>query len=108
MAFRIEPTNRPEDFIDFEVVTNDGTTHDVKLPKNDCLSPETVAKLRTELNKVKDDDPVLKIYVIQLSIAAPEHKDLWKQLAARQLEQIMKHWGEASENDLGESKDSTD
>lgn len=108
MAFRIEPTNRPEDYVDFEVATNDGTVHDISLPKNDCLAPETVAKIRTELNKVKDDDPVIKIYVTQLTIVDPEHKALWSKLAARQLEQIMKHWAEASETDLGESEGSTD
>ncbi|MEY8565208.1 hypothetical protein AALF15_01375 [Corynebacteriaceae bacterium 7-707] len=108
MAFRIEPTNRPEDFVDFEIVTNDGSTHEVSIPKNDCLPPETVDRLAETLASIEDTDMAAQVNRAQLKVIAPGNDDVFDQLTERQLNDILKHYRAESDGDLGESEASTD
>jgi isocitrate/isopropylmalate dehydrogenase len=104
MAFRIEPTNRPEDNVDFEVVTNDGETHNVSLPKNDCLPNETVAEIREMLNSVEETDLKVEVEKTELKIiAGHKHDEMFDKLTQRQINQMREHYRQESEGDLGES-----
>lgn len=104
MAFRIEPTNRPEDYVDFEIVTNDGATHNITMLKNDCLEPEKVGKLDEFLKSIEDADLMPEINRAQLKIIAPGHDEVFDQLTERQITQILKHYRAESRGDEGESE----
>lgn len=102
MAFRIEPTNRPEDYVDFTVVTNDGSEHEIRLQKNDCLDHGKVEELQELFRSVEETDLMSEVNRKQLAIIAPDHEDVWSQITERQITQILTHYREASEGDLGE------
>ena len=104
MAFRIEPTNRPEDQVPFTIVTNDGTEHDVTLPKADCLPPATVRRLNELLASVEETDTLVEVNRASLVAIDPDHEDVWNQLAERQITQVFKHWNEESNADEGASE----
>lgn len=99
MAFRIEPANRPEDRVDFTIVTNDGIEHEVSFPKVDCLPPATVARLSEVIASIEDTDNIVDSLRAQLKGLAPEHSDLWDQLVQRQITDIFDHWNKESAGD---------
>lgn len=101
MAFRIERTDQPDNYVDFEIVTNDGNTHNVRILKNDCLPPETVAKLREMLASIEEEDFVDDVTRAEFKILAPGHDDMFDQLTTRQIVQIRDHYRAESEGDQG-------
>lgn len=103
MAFRIEPANRPEDRVDFIIVTNDNIEHEVSIPKSDCLPPETVARLSEVVASIEETDNIVDSLRAQLKGLDPEHTDLWDQLVQRQIVDIFDHWNKESSSDYGAS-----
>lgn len=103
MAFRIESANRPEDRVDFIIVTNDGAEHNVSFPKTDCLPPATVARLSEVVASIEETDTIVESLRAQLKGLDPEHSDLWDQLVQRQITEIFEHWNKESAADTGAS-----
>lgn len=107
MAFKIERTDRPEDFVDFEIDTGDGV-EELRLQKPDCLPPETVAKIAKTYNDKAEDLSLLEMNRELLGIVAPGKRKLFKSMAERQITQITEIWNESSEVNVGESEASED
>lgn len=108
MAFRIDRVDRPEDFVDFEVVDGNGKLVEFSLPKNDCLSPAVVKKLNDFMAAQDENATLVEINRESLKIICPSQKKLFDGMAARQMNQIFEHWNKESEMDLGESEASTE
>ena len=108
MAFRIDRVDRPEDYVDFEVVNSDGKLVEFSLPKNDCVSPAVVKKINDFIAAQDESASAVDIQRESLKIICPSQKKLFDGLAARQLNQIFDHWNKESEIDLGESEASTE
>lgn len=106
MAFRIEPSNRSEDRVDFIIVTNDNVEHNITLQKPDTVSPETVARLNECIASFEDTDTAVDRLRAQLVAMSPENKHVWDQLVQRQLVEIFNYWNSSiadEDTTLGEA-----
>lgn len=107
MAFRIERVDRPEDFVEFEVVDTNDKLVEFKIQKNNCLPPATVKKITDFIAAQPENASLIEINRETLKIICPEQKKLFDRMAARQMDQIFDHWNKESEMTLGESEAST-
>lgn len=99
MAFRIEPANRPEDQVDFTIVTNDNTEHPITIPKPDCLPPETVARVNEVIASTEPTDPAVEALRAQLIALVPDQKPVWDQLVQRQILEVFDYWNKSTQDE---------
>lgn len=107
MAIKIERTDRPEDFVEFEIDTPGGLV-ELSLQKPDCLPPDVVAKISKVYNEKAEKISTLDMNRELLGIIAPDKKKALQTMPERQITQITTAWNESSGVTMGESEASED
>lgn len=109
MAFRIEHYDKPENYVDFEVVNANEKVETFTIPKMDCLPPATLKKINNFVEGLPEGfSDAVHVDRETLKIIAPNHKRLFDGLVARQVNQIMTHWQDESGVKMGESSPSSE